>query len=73
LLRYIFGIEEGLKRQLQVKNKYQTEKYICIKNNTIEKYTRIWALISGSVLLEVMFIIIIIIIIIIAVVLYYHF
>jgi len=38
----------GLK--LKVKNKYETEKYICIKNNTIEKFTRKWALISGSVL-----------------------
>ena len=38
----------GLK--LKVKNKYETEKYICIKNNTIEKFTRKWALTSGSVL-----------------------
>jgi len=39
----------GLK--LKVKNKYETEKYICIKNNTIEKFTRKWALTFGSVLL----------------------
>ena len=39
----------GLK--LKVKNKYETEKYICIKNNTIEKFTTKWALTSGSVLL----------------------
>ena len=39
----------GLK--LKVKNKYETEKYIRIKNNTIEKVTRKWALTSGSVLL----------------------
>ena len=38
----------GLK--LKVKNKYETEKYICIKNNTIEKFTSKWALTSGSVL-----------------------
>ena len=36
--------------KLKVKNKYETEKYICIKNNTIEKFTRKWALTSGSVL-----------------------
>ena len=37
--------------KLKVKNKYETEKYICIKNNTIEKFTRKWAITSGSVLL----------------------
>ena len=36
--------------KLKVKNKYETEKYICIKNNTIEKFTRKWAITSGSVL-----------------------
>ena len=36
--------------KLKVKNKYETEKYICIKNNTIGKFTRKWALTSGSVL-----------------------
>ena len=39
----------GLK--LKVKNKYVTEKHIRIKNYTIEKFTRKWALTSGSVLL----------------------
>ena len=38
----------GLK--LKYKNKYETEKYKCIKNNTIEKFTTEWALTSGSVL-----------------------
>ena len=38
----------GLK--LKVENKYETEKYICIKNNTIEKFTSKWALTSRSVL-----------------------
>ena len=37
--------------KLKVKNKYETEKYICIKNNAIEKFTRKWAITSGSVLL----------------------
>ena len=37
--------------KLKVKNKYETEKYICIKNNTIRKFSRKWALTSGSVLL----------------------
>ena len=37
--------------KLKVKNKYETEKYICIKHNTIGKFTRKWALTSGSVLL----------------------
>ena len=37
--------------KLKVKNNYRTEKYICIKNNTIGKFTRKWVLTSGSVLL----------------------
>ena len=49
----------GLK--LKVKNKYGTEKYICTKNNTIEKFTPKWALTPGSVLLEVKFSIIIVV------------
>ena len=37
--------------KLKVKNKYEAEKYVCIKNNTKEKFTRKWALTSGSVFL----------------------
>ena len=39
----------GLK--LKVKNKYEAEKYMCIKNNTKETFTRKWALTSGYTLL----------------------
>ena len=35
---------------LRLKNN-ETEKYICIENNTIERFARKWALTSGCVLL----------------------
>ena len=49
--KYFFPEATSKINMRQVKNKYETEKYICIKNNTIEKFTRKWAITSGSVLL----------------------
>ena len=34
----------GLK--LKVKNKFQTEKYVCTKNNTLDKFSKKWLIIS---------------------------
>ena len=36
ITKYITGFE------LKVKNKYETEKYVCTMNNTLDKFNKKW-------------------------------